>query len=472
VLLRVKTAPTVTSHQKSTLDTKLGEKTMTNENNVVELHEEPDLPAAHVEISRLAQLSTLDYEREREVVAKRLSIRLPILDELVERAKQKTAAESLPASLPGVATPPWPDSVNGEQLLDEITAAIRRYVVLEEGAAEATALWVVHTYCFDALAITPRLAITSAVMRCGKSTLLDVLSCLVHRPISTGNATAAPIYRLLDKLAPTLLIDEADTFLLGNQTLRGILNLGHRKNKAFVMRADETFSIWAPVAIAMIGRLPPTLEDRSICIRLQRRRADEPIEPFRMNQVGDLKRLARMAARFARDTFNELQTASTGVPTTLENREADNWLPLLAIADAAGGAWPNVARQIAENLTLATRRTEQSIAVMLLEDIHTVMGGHNAEWIPSAELVKALVQLEDRPWAEWKGGKPITTNAVARLLAPFNIRPFEMRMGTRVLRGYQVSQFADAFARYVDAARAQSATALQSTDSTRSEDER
>jgi hypothetical protein len=105
---------------------------MTNENNVVELHEEPDLPAAHVEISRLAQLSTLDYEREREVVAKRLSIRLPILDELVERAKQKTAAESLPASLPGVATPPWPDSVNGEQLLDEITAAIRRYVVLKK----------------------------------------------------------------------------------------------------------------------------------------------------------------------------------------------------------------------------------------------------------------------------------------------------------------------------------------------------
>src|ERR1700730_9563384 len=101
----MKTAPTVTSHQKGTLDTKLGEKNMTNENNVVELHKEPDLPAAHVEISRLAQLSTLEYERERQTVAKRLSIRLPVLDELVARAKQKTAAESLVTSLPMVQTP-------------------------------------------------------------------------------------------------------------------------------------------------------------------------------------------------------------------------------------------------------------------------------------------------------------------------------------------------------------------------------
>ena len=124
-------------------------------------------------------------------------------------------------------------------------------------------------------------------MRCGKTTLLDVLSFLVHRPISTGNATAAAIYRVVHKLRPTLLIDEADTFLVGNATLRGILNLGHRKNTAFVMRADETFSTWAPVAIAMIGRLPSALDDRSILIRLQRRRADEPIEAFRLDQGGD-----------------------------------------------------------------------------------------------------------------------------------------------------------------------------------------
>jgi putative DNA primase/helicase len=430
---------------------------MSDEPNVMELHPE-------AEINRVAQLSTLDYERERETIAKRLSIRLHVLDEMVARARQKTAADPSLTSLPAVETVPWPEPVNGAQLLDDITAAVRRYVVLEKGAAEATALWVVHTYCFDAFAISPRLAITSAVMRCGKTTLLDVLSCLVHRPISTGNATAAAIYRLVHKIAPTLLIDEADTFLVGNAALRGILNSGYRKNTAFVMRADETFSTWAPAAIAMIGRLPSTLEDRSIWIQLQRRRADEPIEAFRLDQRGDLNRFARMAARFAADNFDELKSANPSVPRTLENREADNWLPLIAIADAAGGAWPSIARQVAEHLALLNRATEQSVAVMLLEDIHSVLATHTGERIQSADLVKALAQLEDRSWADWKGGKVITPNAIAHLLAPFNIKPFQMRTGSHVLRGYRLAQFEDAFARYVEAAGVQAATPLQPAD--------
>lgn len=445
--------------------------TITDDSNVVEPHKAgADLPVDGAEISRLAKLDLIDYERERETVAKRLGIRLPVLDELVADARRQAAAEPSLPFLPAVDAAPWPEPVYGAQLLDEITAAIRRYVVLEEGAAEAAALWVVHTYCFDAFAITPRLAVTSAVMRCGKTTLLDVLSCLVHRPISTANATAAGIYRVVDKLRPTLLMDEADTFLVGNATLCGILNSGHRKNSAFVIRADETFSTWAPAAIAMIGRLPSTLEDRSISIRLQRRRADELIEAFRVDQRGDLKRLARMAARFAADHFDELKGANPNVPATLENREADNWLPLIAIADAAGGAWPGIARQVGEHLALVNRATEQSAAVMLLEDIHAVLTAWAGERIQSADLVNALVQLEDRPWAEWKGGKPITPNAVARLLAPFGIRPFQMRVGTRVVRGYEVAQFADAFARYVEAASDQSATPLQPVDQDCSED--
>jgi putative DNA primase/helicase len=442
----------------------LEKKTMTDD-NVVGLHKAAaDLPLDDTEIDRLAQLSTLDYEREREPVAKRLSIRLPVLDELVAIAKLKTAGQPSLPFLPAVETAPWPEPVNGAQLLDKITASIRRYVVLDKGAAEATALWIVHTYCFDAFAITPRLAITSAVMRCGKTTLLDVLSCLVHRPISTANATAAAIYRVVDKLRPTILMDEADTFLVDNAALRGILNSGYRRNTAFVMRADETFSTWAPAAIAMIGRLPSTLEDRSISNRLQRRRADEPVEVFRLGQQADLKRLARMAARFAADHFDELKGANPNVPVTLENREADNWLPLIAIGDAAGGAWPGNARQVAEHLAHVNRATEQSKSVMLLEDIHALLPGFGGKQVPSADLVKALAQLEDRPWAEWKGAKVITQNAIAHLLAPFNIKPFEMRMGSRVVRGYRAAQFEDAFARYVEAARVQSATPLQTGD--------
>jgi Protein of unknown function (DUF3631) len=161
--------------------------------------------------------------------------------------------------------------------------------------------------------------------------------------------------------------------------------------------------------------------------------------------------------------------ANPSVPAALENREADNWLPLIAIADAAGEAWPGIARQVAVNLTITTRTSEESPAVMLLEDIHAVLTAYIGERIQSADLVKAVAQLGDRPWADWKGGKPITPNAIARLLAPFNIRPFEMRAGPRVVRGYETAQFADAFARYVQAARVQSATPLQPFDQNRSE---
>ncbi|HEY8441322.1 MAG TPA: hypothetical protein VIK79_07730, partial [Xanthobacteraceae bacterium] len=163
---------------------------MDEETNVVELHQ-PDAGSVNPngEIERLTQLSTLDYEREREAAAKRLGMRLPVLDELVMRAKQQTAGAAICPVLSAIEAAPWPEPMDGAMLLDEITAAVRRYVLLEQGAAEAIALWIVHTHCFDGFAISPRLAITSPVMRCGKTTLLEVLSCLVRRPMTTANAT-------------------------------------------------------------------------------------------------------------------------------------------------------------------------------------------------------------------------------------------------------------------------------------------
>jgi hypothetical protein len=415
-------------------------------------------PDAAGEIERLANLNLIEYERQREDAGKRLCLRLHVLDQLVQQAREQ--GEDNPQGLL-IDSGRWPEPVNGAVLLNEITAAIRRYVLLEKNAAEATALWVIHTHAIDAFAISPRLAITSAVMRCGKTTLLDVLSGLVRCPMTTVNTTAAGIYRLIAAKAPTLLIDEADTFLMKSKELRGILNSGHRRNSAFVVRADETFSTWAAVAIAMIGRLSSTLEDRSILVRLQRRRADEFIAPFRLDQIGDLRRLARMTARFATDNFDRLKAADPKVPSILENREADNWRPLLAIADVAGGEWLPLARQISEDVTTANRASEQSPEVMLLEDIFAVFVGQSISYLPSSHLVGALAQLEDRPWADWKGGRSITPKAVACLLAPFKIKPFEKRMGNHVLRGYRLAQFEDAFARYVAASRGESATPLQ-----------
>ena len=222
------------------------------------------------EIKRLAQLSDIEYEGERDKAAMRLRCRVSVLDKLVQRARNPGTEDGSKDRSPSLREPkPWPDAVDGSVLLNELTAAISRYVVVGKDIARAIALWIVHTYALAAFNITPRLAIKSPLPQCGKSTLLDVLSCLVCRPLATVNITAAALFRIVETANPTLLIDEADTFLVKNDELRAILNSGHRRGSACVIRIEgenlepRQFSTYAAAAIASIGPLPHTLEDRS-----------------------------------------------------------------------------------------------------------------------------------------------------------------------------------------------------------------
>jgi putative DNA primase/helicase len=217
-------------------------------------------------------------------------------------------------------------------------------------AADMTALWVVHSFLVGCFCISPRLAITSPEKGCGKTTALDVLSRLVSRPLPTANASASAVFRVIEMLRPTLLIDEADTFLPENEELRGILNSGHRQGGYVIRTVGEEFeprrfSTYAPCAVALIGKLPPTLADRSVSIELRRRRADEPIEPYRFDRTDHLDQLARKVARWAADNTERIRGADPEMPASVFNRAADNWRPLLAIADVVMGEWPLRARQ-------------------------------------------------------------------------------------------------------------------------------
>ena len=403
------------------------------------------------EISQLAKLSTIEYEHERVEAAKQLGIRTPILDRIVMAArKSDDAKQGRALTLP--EPEPWHEPVNGAKLLDQLSGAIRRHVVMTAHAVDMAALWVVHTYLIDVFGITPRLAITSPEMGCGKTTLLDVLAPLVWRPLPTANATPSAIFRVVEMLTPTLLIDEADTFLAENGELRGILNSGHRRGGSVTRTVGDDFeprlfSTFSPCAIALIGKLPPTLADRSVPINLRRRRTDETIEPFRFDRTGHLDQFARMAARWAADNAERVRGAEPEMPDSLFNRAADNWRPLLAIADAADGEWPERARQASR--CSIPEGDDQSSRVLLLGDIRAILTERNSDRIASADLVEALVAMEGHPWAEWKGGKPITSNGLARMLAPFNIVPATIRTGDRTPKGYQLAQFDDAFARYL-----------------------
>jgi putative DNA primase/helicase len=407
------------------------------------------------EIARLAALSPLDYERERTPVAKKLSLRTAILDKLVAARRDRATSADQGRALVLPSPEPWPESVDGALLLSDMTAAILRYVVVEPGAAESVALWVLHAHTLDAFAISPRLAITSPEKNCGKTTLLDVISRLVPRPLATSNTTPAAVFRSIEAAAcPTLLIDEADTFLHGKDDLRGILNSGHRRSSAFVMRVvgddyqPSKFSTWAPTAIAMIGRLPATLEDRSLTVRMRRRRHDETVTRLRADHCPELDELARKAARWAADNIEALRGADPDVPRSLQNRAADNWRPLIAIADAAGGDWPARVRQIAEH-TASAAEAVQTDGALLLGDIRNIFAETQSDRLRSADIVAKLTGMEGRPWAGYGTNRPLTPNSLANLLAPFGIGPQTIRIGTGTAKGYLRAQFEDAFNRYL-----------------------
>jgi len=181
---------------------------------------------------------------------------------------------------------PWSEVVNGASLLEDIVTVLERFVVLPSHAAEAVALWVLHACALEAFTISPLLATCSPTKRSGKTLLLEVISFLLVRRIFASNITPATLFRCVDKFTPCLLIDEADTFLNDNDELRGILDAGHRKASAYIMRTvgDEhepvLFVTWCAKAIAKIGKLPGTLEDRSILISLRRKGRSERVERF------------------------------------------------------------------------------------------------------------------------------------------------------------------------------------------------
>ncbi len=405
------------------------------------------------EIARLAKLSSVEYDRERSGAAKRLGIRAATLDVEVKarRGGVDVKGQGRPFELPEIE--PWPEALDGAALLLDITAAIRQFVVMPDGAAEIVALWILHTHCFDCFMHSPRLAITSPEKGCGKTTLLDVAARLVARPLSTSNATVSAIFRVVEMAQPTLLIDEADTFLKENDELRGILNTGHRKGGSVLRTVGDDheprkFSTWAPAAIAMIGRLPDTLEDRSISCSMRRRKVSERVQSFRVDRAEPLMVLAQKMARWAADHDQQLRAAD---PTTegLQNRIADNWRSLLAIADAAGGTWPDRMRQIA-TAAVATR-SEQSTRVLLLSDIQAAFKAKGTDRLSSEELTEYLTGLDERPWAEWRRGLPLAKSGLARLLTPFGILSGTIRLDNGLtLKGYYLVSFGDAFERYLD----------------------
>jgi putative DNA primase/helicase len=423
------------------------DKYITKDGSAPSLHRDQKL-------NELAEMSPVEYGQQRQALADKLGTSPTFLDlEYKERRKRAKAGaeESDTAFLRD--HDPWPESVDGAYLLDLLSKTALSHLVLPNGAAEATALWVLFAHAHDCFDISPVLGVTSPTPECGKTSLLTLLGGLVPRALPASNITAAALFRAVEKWTPTLLVDEADTFLRDSDELRGILNSGHQRGSAFVIRTTgdnhepKRFRTWAPKAVALIGKLPVTLGSRAIHIEMRRKTAAETVKPLRLDRLGHLDPLLRQAARWAADNAAALRKADPKMPKALYGRAADNWRSLLAIADIAGREWPERARRVAESLS--GRCIEQTAGVMLLDDIRRIFAERGDDQIASASLIDSLVAMEERPWPEWKAGRPITPRQLAKMLEPFEIRPGQLWTGHGNQRGYEVAHFSDAFTRYL-----------------------
>ena len=348
---------------------------------------------------------------------------------------------------------------DGTELLDQVDAQLRRYVVLPSDAATAAVvLWVAASHGAAAWNAAPRLVIKAPEKRCGKSRLLDLIEALCHRPIMTTNASPSAVYRSIGQdptNPPTLLIDEADAIFgpraQEHEDLRGLLNAGHQRGRPALrwnagrQQLDE-IETFALVALAGIGDMPDTIEDRAVIITMRRRAPDEQVQPYRTRRDGPaLHQLRTRLGRWVGAQLHQLADAAPLMP--VEDRAADTWEPLIAVADAAGGHWPDTARTAVLSMTGTDIGPAQvSLKVRLLMDCRTAFG--DTAGLPTSTLLDRLRSDEEAPWVGL-GKVGLTAAGLARMLGEFGITSANRRWpdGSQT-KGYRTEDFADSWARY------------------------
>ncbi|MDR0842167.1 MAG: DUF3631 domain-containing protein, partial [Acidobacteriota bacterium] len=341
-----------------------------------------------------------------------------------------------------------------DELLSGLVATFKRFIVGKEETMIAAALWVAMTWFIDIVHVAPLAVITAPDKRCGKSQLLAIMGKMVCRPLLASNVSSAALFRVIEAWRPTFLIDETDAFMKDNEELRGILNSGHTRDSAYVIRTvgddhiPRRFSTWGAKALAGIGKLADTLMDRSIILEMRRKLRTEKIEKLRHAGRDLFSDQARKLARFASDNGDTMRLARPEIPASMNDRAQDNWEPLLAIADIAGGVWPKKARAAAVAISCGGEETA-SIGNELLADIQNVFEANRTDRIGTAELIKALCEDEEAPWNTYNRGKQISPRQMANRLKEYGVVSKTIRIGFQTAKGYELSQFDEAFSRYI-----------------------
>jgi hypothetical protein len=337
---------------------------------------------------------------------------------------------------------------------------LRRHVVIGVTEANAIALWNAHTYVSDLGRATPYLHFHSPEPGSGKTTALDLLEATARDAIQADGLSEAALFRLIDKRRPTLLIDEADA-IFGKKNsdstegIRQVLNSGYRQGK-HVWRCVppshdvQPFDVFGPKAIAGLHELPGTLAHRSIPIAMKPPLPTDVYEEFDPEEIEAqaeiLRRNLQSWADESQDVLRDPRLKPAPLPE-LDARGNEIWRILLRIADHAGDGWPLRARLAAVELSgRDSRHRDQSAAVRLLSHIRDAFV---EERMTCRAIVDALNEDDRLPYGGWNNGAGITTRELGKKLAPYGVLAKTIRTDAARGHGYERTQFADAWSRYL-----------------------
>ena len=375
---------------------------------------------------------------------------------------------------------------NGAALLNEVEAFHRRFNVFPlEAAYVAVALWDAHAHLIDCFDATPRIAFLSPEPGSGKSRALEVMETLVPNRMMAADASATAMFRAVSatETRPTILFDEVDAVFGpkagGDEQLRAFINAGHRRGAGMWRcvgdgsnQTAQEFPSYCAVAMAGLGSLPDTILTRSVIVRMRRRAPNERVEPWRRRtHEPQGHALRERLTKWSAAVRKQVDGAEPLMPEGVTDRPADVWEPLLAVADAAGGDWPERARAACVALVLAARSDDKaSTGIRLLTDLRDhVFNG--TDRMPTAHILAGLNAMEDAPWADL-AGRPMDARALARHLGEYvtadnlPIKTRNIKTADGVVKGYFAVDLADAWLRYCPPPPGKSATSATGPDNT------
>jgi hypothetical protein len=346
---------------------------------------------------------------------------------------------------------PYTGTVSIVGLAIQADQLILAHCITTKHERTALVLWSLATYGYDHYRIFPRLLAISPERRCGKTTLLEVVAALCRNSIQASNLTPAIISRIKGIIDdPTLLIDEADTFIKNaDGNIKGLINSGHTKSGAQVLKCvgdshePQVFDTWHPMVIASIGALEDTIMDRSIIIHLRRKRPDENVQRLPIDLSEEWQSWRSKALRWFIDNAAALNDSNQIEPPHRGNdRAIDNWIPLFTLAKAIDATWYT---RCEDAYAVLVNEVEMELPTRLLSDIRNHLVKATNTRISSTNIFQSLMADETAPWADMR----LTQAKVASMLTPYNIKPRYMRIEGKILRGYESTQFEDAFERYL-----------------------